>query len=247
MILMINLFPLFKRAINGVFQIFGLKVSRIVSAKPLAAKYFNTGNLSPYQENSVHLYDAFYGDAPVVQDYYGSTRLAFYKGVVNYVREQGLAIDGKHVADIGCGVGYLIHEIQNCFTPDSLSGYDFSSQAIEYSRKKFPGSTFAVHDIYTPVPNTFDVIFCTEVLEHLEFPHKALSMLVAALNPGGVLILTVPNGRLDNLTEHINFWSPESWKAFLERECPTLRLQTSTLFDNTVNVATLHNVATVNF
>jgi hypothetical protein len=30
--------------------------------------------------------------------------------------------------------------------------------------------------------------------------------------------LTVPNGRSDTLTEHINFWSPESWTAMLRRE-----------------------------
>jgi len=243
---MVNLLRFFKRPINIVFQVFGLKVSRIASVKPLAAKYFNAGNLSPFEENSVKLYDSFYGDTLAVQDYYGTARIAFYKGVVAYLREQSLTLEGKHVADIGCGVGYLIHEIHNCFTLGSLSGYDFSAQAIEYSRKKFPGSSFDVHDIYTPVPNTFDVIFCTEVLEHLEFPDKALAMLIAALNPGGVLILTVPNGRLDNLTEHINFWSPESWKTFLERECPTLRLKSSLLFDNTVNIAILHNLTAVN-
>jgi SAM-dependent methyltransferase len=231
--------PFLKRTISEFFRLFGLKVSRITSPKQLAAKYFNTGNLSPHEENTVMLYDSFYKDTSAVEDYYGPARVSFYEGVVNYVKEQGLTLDGKSVADVGCGVGYLLSEIQNCFKPSSLSGYDFSAQAIEYSRRKFPDSSFDIHDIYDTLPGTFEVIFCTEVLEHLEFPHKALAHLVAALSPGGMLILTVPNGRVDNLTEHINFWSPESWKAFLQRECPMMLLQSTTLFDGNVNFAVL--------
>ncbi|MBX3622310.1 MAG: class I SAM-dependent methyltransferase [Rhizobacter sp.] len=228
-----------KKVVNGLLQLVGLKVTRVSARKPLAAKYFNTGNLSPHQENSVTLYDTFYGDTSAVEDYYGPARVAFYKGVIDHVKAQQITLDGKDVADVGCGVGYLLSEVQRRYECKSLSGFDFSAQAIEYSRKKFPGATFKVHDIYDSVGESFDVIFCTEVLEHLEFPHRALARLVTALRPEGQLILTVPNGRVDTLTEHINFWSPESWKAFLERERSSLDLRTSTLFDSTVNFAVL--------
>ncbi|MCV2368255.1 class I SAM-dependent methyltransferase [Roseateles oligotrophus] len=232
--------PLLKRSIRNFFKFFGLKVSRIASPKPLAAKYFNTGELSPHEENSVTLYDSFYKDTSAVEDYYSPERVSFYEGVVRYLKEQGLTLNGKDVADVGCGVGYLLSEIRKNFKPGSLHGYDFSAQAIEYSRKKFCGSSFTIHDIYHTVPSTFDVVFCTEVLEHLEFPHKALAQLEAATRSGGILILTVPNGRVDSLIEHINFWSPESWKAFLQRECPTLQLlHVSTLFEGNVNIAVL--------
>lgn len=240
---MSNASALAKKVVNGLLQLVGLKVTRVSAHKPLAAKYFNTGHLSPHQENSVTLYDTFYGDTSAVEDYYGPARVAFYKGVIDLVKEQQIALDGKDIADVGCGVGYLLSEVQRRYKSKSLSGFDFSAQAIEYSRKKFPNATFNVHDIYEPVGQSFDIIFCTEVLEHLEFPHRALARLVAALNPGGQLILTVPNGRIDNLTEHINFWSPESWKAFLERECPHLELRTSVLFESTVNFAVLTQAA----
>lgn len=228
-----------KRIVNGVLGAVGLRISRIEGAKPLSAKYFNTGALTPQEENAVGLYDAFYSDVAAVEDYYSKDRMAFYRGVLDFVGDSDLSLDGKEIADVGCGVGYLIKEIQGRYRPASLAGFDFSPAAIEYSRSRFPGARFAVHDIYDPVPGTFDVLFCTEVLEHLEYPHRALEQLVRAVGRSGALVLTVPNGRLDDLNEHINFWSPESWSAFLARECPTCRVTTATLFDGKVNVAIL--------
>jgi SAM-dependent methyltransferase len=38
--------------------------------------------------------------------------------------------------------------------------------------------------------NEFDVILCTEVLEHLHTPEKAISEMLRVLKPGGKLILT---------------------------------------------------------
>ena len=32
---------------------------------------------------------------------------------------------------------------------------------------------------------------------------------------GGILLVTVPNGRIDTFAGHINFWSPESWDIFV--------------------------------
>jgi 2-polyprenyl-3-methyl-5-hydroxy-6-metoxy-1,4-benzoquinol methylase len=89
------------------------------------------------------------------------------------------------------------------------------------------------------LPNRYDVIFCTEVLEHLEKPHVALANLVAALNPGGILVLTVPDGRQDTINEHLNFWSPEGWRAFLIRECPQAELATRKLLNGPYNFALL--------
>lgn len=57
-----------------------------------------------------------------------------------------------------------------------------------------------------------------EVLEHLEYPDRALQTLTGALRPGGTLLLTVPQGRIDRSRYHINFWSPESWKLFIEAQ-----------------------------
>jgi 2-polyprenyl-3-methyl-5-hydroxy-6-metoxy-1,4-benzoquinol methylase len=70
--------------------------------------------------------------------------------------------------------------------------------------------------------NTFDVIFLLEVLEHLDYPDKALEEIARVLKPEGILILGVPReylwcalnlargkyiSRLGNTIGHLNHWS----------------------------------------
>ena len=92
-----------------------------------------------------------------------------------------------------------------------------------------PNFRFFQHNIYKPLPGKYDVILCTEVLEHLEYPWRGLQTLMSAARPGGRVVITVPNGRLDRSNEHINFWSSESWRAFIERECSGLTFSTMQL------------------
>ena len=47
--------------------------------------------------------------------------------------------------------------------------------------------------IKIPEPdNSFDAILCTEVIEHVPDPIKALEELTRLLKPGGIIILTAP-------------------------------------------------------
>jgi 2-polyprenyl-3-methyl-5-hydroxy-6-metoxy-1,4-benzoquinol methylase len=215
----------------------GLEVTRV--KRPPSNQYFNTGNLTPIEENSVELYEKFYGDAQALEEYYKGERMKFYKAVVSQVVDEGVDLAGKDVLDIGCGVGFLLDQILQRFTPASLQGADFSEEAKRFSRERFPEMAFFRHDIYESIPGKFDVVFCTEVLEHLERPHVALGNLISALRPRGILVLTVPDGRRDTINEHLNFWSPESWKAFLERECPTASFVTRKLLNGPYNFALL--------
>lgn len=40
--------------------------------------------------------------------------------------------------------------------------------------------------------NTFDVVLCTQVLEHLEWPRESVAEMYRVLKPGGLLVITVP-------------------------------------------------------
>lgn len=204
--------------------------------------YFNTGDLTPEQENSVELYDKFYSDAGALDRYYGSKRLGFYTSVVESVVKARVCLDGKNVLDCGCGVGYLIAEVSKRYRPKLLTGTDFSEAAVNASKNKFPEYKFYRHDITDPLLDKHDVIFCTEVLEHILDPFLALQNLVNALNPGGVLVLTVPDGRLDTINEHINFWSPESWKVFLERTCAGAIIKTNKMSYGSYNMAIIEQM-----
>lgn len=216
-----------KKIIKKILNQCGLDVRRVRRGQ----QYFNTGNLTPQEENSQELYDQFYSDNRAVDDYYRSSRIRFYQAVLDEVIRRGIVMDVKRVLDMGCGLGFLVSEIKRRKKPAFIAGADFSQAAVDASKQRFPGITFFQHDITQPIPkdSPFDVIFCTEVLEHIEYPHVALRNLREGLHASGILILTVPNGRVDTLNEHLNFWSPESWRVFLERECPNARVVTGQL------------------
>lgn len=209
-----------KVMVHKFFGMFGLRISRLVQAGT-GSRYFNSGNLTPIEENTRELYDRFYGDHDELARYYADKmRLAFHREVSELIRRKGIELNGKRILDIGCGTGHLLQELAGWAYPASSSGCDFSEEAMSYSRKHFPGMNFFRHNIYDPIPENYEVIICTEVLEHLEYPHDALANILAALVLGGVAVVTVPDGRRDTILEHINFWSPESWKIFIGRECP---------------------------
>lgn len=111
-----------------------------------------------------------------------------------WVEEQAATIKaGSRVLDIGAGScpyrAYFSHcryETQD-FTrlnPDQLRA------AKGYGQIDYISDATAI-----PVPDgTFDVILCTEVLEHVPEPIRVVSEMGRILRPGGTLLLTAPLG-----------------------------------------------------
>jgi len=78
-------------------------------------------------------------------------------------------------------------------------------------------------------------------LEHLLYPARALKQILGILEPSGMVLLTVPNGRIDNFGGHINFWSPESWKVFLEEFGNLYEIETGLMEENRAIFALIKN------
>jgi ubiquinone/menaquinone biosynthesis C-methylase UbiE len=55
--------------------------------------------------------------------------------------------------------------------------------------------------------NTFDLIVCNSALEHIKDYKKVISEIHRVLNPGGVLILTVPNSEIQFGKRFNKFWT----------------------------------------
>lgn len=137
------------------------------------------------------------------------------------VRRHDIRFDGKSVVDVGMGPGIALNELLRGSHPTTIAGFDFSARAIEVARAAMPEGEFSTRDIFSDPPaDQFDVVICTEVLEHLQDPGSALRTIAGLAMPGGTLVLTVPDGRLDFSEKHINFWSPEGWRLFIGRTIP---------------------------
>lgn len=100
------------------------------------------------------------------------------------------------VLDIGCGNGII--SINAGTLGVDVLGLDVSEKAIEVANKqnKFDNVRFQVlpAEGLSAIDEKFDVIICSEVLEHLQQPTSLLSELNKSLSEDGVIIVTVPNG-----------------------------------------------------
>jgi SAM-dependent methyltransferase len=96
------------------------------------------------------------------------------------------------IIEIGCGPGQLAAAIRDRIGPRAYLGIDFSATAIAMARTNAPELAFTVGDaLDAPEVDEFayDVVVCTEVLEHIERDRD----VIRRWRPGAGVIATVPN------------------------------------------------------
>ncbi|MDO8639379.1 MAG: class I SAM-dependent methyltransferase, partial [bacterium] len=102
-------------------------------------------------------------------------------------------LKAKTILDAGCGEGFTLQKFYEAKIGEYLEGIEYSESAIEISKKIHPLLKIKKGDIYK-LPykeNFFDLIICSEVLEHLDDPKKALNELKRVSKK--YLLLSVPN------------------------------------------------------
>jgi 2-polyprenyl-3-methyl-5-hydroxy-6-metoxy-1,4-benzoquinol methylase len=112
--------------------------------------------------------------------------------------------DRKRVLDYGCMDGVFTIRLQRL--GGQAVGYDISPAAIAQA-EKFRGP--ALQPTFTtvpPGPGQFDLVYCSEVLEHVADDSALVGELVGFLAPGGVLVGTTPVGRF--------FWDPDHKRVY---------------------------------
>lgn len=111
-----------------------------------------------------------------------------YDTIISFVPAQGKELK---ILDLGCGDGSLLERI----SIHRKFGVDISEEQLAIARAKGIES-FLVNIDLDPLPfedNFFDIIICTEVIEHVLVPDKLLAEASRVLKKGGKLILTTPN------------------------------------------------------
>ena len=163
--------------------------------------------------NSRSAYETLYSSDKLLSEYLAPERLEFY----DVVAAVAAGLEPRSVVDVGCGSGHLLRALLDRREIADAAGLDYAAAAIERARRLVPEGTFTVGDIHTfDAGRTFDVVLCTEVLEHVEDPGAARHALGRLVSPGGHVVATVPDGEQDEWEGHANFWSRDEFGAFLD-------------------------------
>jgi len=108
------------------------------------------------------------------------------------------------ILDVGCGQGELLDELAARFPGARITGADISAEALASSRERSPGYQFVQLDLADPAFEEahrghlggFDLVVCSEVLEHIADAGTAARRLFELVAPGGVAVVTVPGGSM---------------------------------------------------
>jgi ubiquinone/menaquinone biosynthesis C-methylase UbiE len=125
----------------------------------------------------------------------------------------------KTVLDVGCGNGELLRDLKNILPSHIVySGVDLSPEAVNKNSISMPEVSFNVLDIEKESLNkTFDLIVCSEVIEHLGDRSLAFKNLSAMMSPqGGYLLVTAPTGKIyetEKLWGHTTHPTPAEIRA----------------------------------
>ncbi len=94
----------------------------------------------------------------------------------------------SRVLDVGCGISTVLHFVEG-------ERYGIDPLAEEYKKiYDYPDGIKLVQALSEVIPfedSYFDVVFCTNVLDHVEDPDKTVAEVLRVLKPGGFFVLTV--------------------------------------------------------
>jgi 2-polyprenyl-3-methyl-5-hydroxy-6-metoxy-1,4-benzoquinol methylase len=149
----------------------------------------------------------------------------FYKTMFDILK----TLKVESVLDVGCGEGFTLAKLKERGIGKHHEGIDIEDRAIRLGRKINPGLNLKKGDVYnlSHKNSSVDLVICTEVLEHLENPKKALLELSRVSKK--YLLLSVPNepwfilanflrgknwSRFGNDIEHIQHWTSKGFRKF---------------------------------
>ena len=135
---------------------------------------------------------------------------------------------GERALDLGCGDGHFTQALSRAGA--QATGLDVAEAALRRARARYPELDFVLGEIDEPLPladNAFDLVWASEVIEHVADTARWLSEVRRVLAPGGRLLLSTPShGRLriatlgierfsDPLGDHLHLYTRRSLQTLL--------------------------------
>jgi SAM-dependent methyltransferase len=139
---------------------------------------------------------------------------------------------GERVLDLGCGAGRFVAALRDAGAEPV--GVEIAQAALDRAARNAPGADLRLLSEDGSVPlehGSVDLVWCSEVLEHVADTAHLLLEVRRVLRPGGRALVTVPfHGRVkgallaltrfeahfDPLGQHLRFYTPASLAAALD-------------------------------
>ena len=136
---------------------------------------------------------------------------------------------GDRALDVGCGAGDFTALLAEAGAQPI--GVDVAEAALARARSRHPDLDFRLSPIDGPLQfedNLFDLVWASEVIEHIADTGRWRSEVRRVLSPGGRLLLTTPaHGRLgvalagierfsEPLGDHLHLYTRRSLRGLLE-------------------------------
>jgi len=148
----------------------------------------------------------------IVENYYKSV---FLRKRDRHVQMQTLFPDtlnsSSKILDYGCGMGgvsQLFYDKYNC----TVDGVEISDNELQKAKIAFGDNTklnFMLLDEFTFPEKTYDLVFSSQVIEHVHNPGNYLSKINAMLNDDGYLLIGLPNIVNINYLINLALFSPK--------------------------------------
>jgi 2-polyprenyl-6-hydroxyphenyl methylase/3-demethylubiquinone-9 3-methyltransferase len=111
------------------------------------------------------------------------------------------ALRGKTVLDVGCGGGILAESMAQCGA--RVTGIDLAEQPLKVAQLHLIESgnrveyrNIAAEELARAQPQSFDVVTCMELLEHVPDPASTVVACAALVKPGGHVFFATINRNL---------------------------------------------------
>ncbi len=124
------------------------------------------------------------------------------RGIVRWVENKRLAALDRlanakardRLLEVGCGGGHVLER----FPEAHRFGVDLSENMLERAGKRLRGGATLLRASADALPfraGSFDVVLCTEVLEHVPDPAAVIRELLRVSAPGARVVVSIPNER----------------------------------------------------
>lgn len=147
-------------------------------------------------------YEAYWSDLKGSHAFHPGNRFR-YRTIVRELRR--LDLNPKDIVDCGCGDGSLICSLRELYPDSALYGMDVADN-VPVNRAQI-GIHFRQLDLGRRVAddltNRFDLLVCSEVIEHVDDDRCVIENLIAMARPGATIMLTTQRGRIYRTEQYL--------------------------------------------